>query len=227
MEKKKKIRRKIEAIGIIMMLFASCGLMIQLWVNILFFNNRNIIVYSKEINKTIIEIEPKAETEFEVETEPKVETEFEVENEPEIDGENQGEIENAGTTEEKEINPEDLYWLSHVIMAEVEGESYECKIMCGLVVMNRVKDKDFPNSIKDVIFHINERGMHQYACTVRDSKGRNPRIWLEPNEDSIMAAVEILSGNSITIPEDVVYQSQSPMGSGIYAHIGNQYFCRK
>ena len=215
MEKKKKIRRKIEAIGIIMMLFASCGLMIQLWVNILFFNNRNIIVYSKEINKTIIEIEPKAETEFEVE------------NEPEIDGENQGEIENAGTTEEKEINPEDLYWLSHVIMAEEEGESYECKIMCGLVVMNRVKDKDFPNSIKDVIFHINERGTLQYACTVQDSKGRDPRIWLEPNEDSIRAAVEILSGNSITIPEDVVYQSQSPMGSGIYAHIGNQYFCRK
>ena len=114
--------------------------MIQLWVNILFFNNRNIIVYSKEIKETVIKTEPKAETEFEAETEP------------EIDGENPGEIETAGTTEEKEINPGDLYWLSHVIMAEVEGESYECKIMCGLVVMNRVKDKDFPNSIKDVIF---------------------------------------------------------------------------
>ena len=211
----KKIRRKIETIGIIMMLFASCGLMIQLWVNILFFNNRNIIVYSKEIKETVIKTEPKAETEFEAETEP------------EIDGENPGEIETAGTTEEKEINPGDLYWLSHVIMAEVEGESYECKIMCGLVVMNRVKDKDFPNSIKDVIFHINERGTLQYACTVQDSKGRDTRIWLEPNEDSIRAAVEILSGNSITIPDDVVYQSQSPMGSGIYAHIGNQYFCRK
>lgn len=227
MEKKKKIRRKIEAIGIIMMLFASCGLMIQLWVNILFFNNRNIIVYSKEINKTIIEIEPKAETEFEVETEPKVETEFEVENEPEIDGENQGEIENAGTTEEKEINPEDLYWLSHVIMAEEEGACYENKIMCGLVIMNRVQDKDFPGSIHDVIFQKNSKGDPQYACIIPDSKGRNPRIWLEPNEDSVRAAIEILSGRSIKIPENVVYQSERPLGSGVYTKIENQYYCFK
>lgn len=210
----KKIRRKIKAIGIIMMLFASCGLMIQLWVNILFLNNRNMIVYSKEM-KTVIETEPKAETEFEAETEP------------EIDGENEGEIETAEKTEEKEINPEDLYWLSHVIMAEEEGACYENKIMCGLVIMNRVQDKDFPGSIHDVIFQKNSKGDPQYACIIPDSKGRNPRIWLEPNEDSVRAAIEILSGRSIKIPENVVYQSERPLGSGVYTKIENQYYCFK
>ena len=43
--------------------------------------------------------------------------------------------------EENVENESDLYWLSHLIMAEEEGASYENKLMCGLVAMNRVKDK--------------------------------------------------------------------------------------
>ena len=137
----------------------------------------------------------------------------------------ENESKNKNPKEEFE-DSEDLYWLSHVIMAEEEGASYENKIMCGLVVMNRVKDKDFPNTIKDVIFEKNQKGDPQYACII-PVKNKKARIWLEPNEDSIRAAKEILSGKSIKIPENVVYQSERPLGSGVYIKIENQYYSYK
>lgn len=122
---------------------------------------------------------------------------------------------------------EDLYWLSHLIMAEEEGASYENKLMCGLVAMNRVKDKSYPNTLEEVIFQKDKKGNVQYAC-IKSAKGKKARIYLEPNEDSLRAAKEILSKNcSIKIPEEVVFQSERPLGSGVYKKIGNQYYSYK
>ena len=47
--------------------------------------------------------------------------------------------------EEKEM-------LAKIIMAEAEGESTEGKALVGLVVLNRVLDKQFPDTIEEVIF---------------------------------------------------------------------------
>ena len=44
----------------------------------------------------------------------------------------------------------------------------------------------------------------------------------------MQAAKEILSENcSITIPENVVYQAEYPLGSGVYKKIGNQIYSYK
>lgn len=115
-----------------------------------------------------------------------------------------------------EILPENLYWLSSGIMSEEEGESHKGKILCGLVIMNRVESEDFPSTIKEVLF---EDG--QYASI------ENGRIYLEQNEESIEAAIEILTDDSINIPSNVVYQSERPLGSGTFCQYGNQYFCYK
>ena len=116
---------------------------------------------------------------------------------------------------------------AQMIQAEEEGASYENKLMCGLVAMNRVKDKSYPNTLEEVIFQKDKKGNVQYAC-IKSAKGKKARIYLEPNEDSLRAAKEILSKNcSIKIPEEVVFQSERPLGSGVYKKIGNQYYSYK
>lgn len=218
----KKLRKQLEKFGILVMLFAAIGLMSQLIINVLFINKNNVVMaYLETIIKTDYTEIVKAENKTEVETENDNLIQLD-ENES---TETESKTKNSNVSND-EIDPEELYWLSHVIMAEEEGASYENKIMCGLVVMNRVKDKDFPNTIKDVIFEKNQKGDPQYACII-PVKNKKARIWLEPNEDSIRAAKEILSGNSIKIPENVVYQSERPLGSGVYIKIGNQYYCFK
>lgn len=95
------------------------------------------------------------------------------------------------------------------------------------VDLNRVKDKSYPNTLEEVIFQKDKKGNVQYAC-IKSAKGKKARIYLEPNEDSLRAAKEILSKNcSIKIPEEVVFQSERPLGSGVYKKIGNQYYSYK
>ena len=192
--------------------------------------NRNNLVtaYSRELNETnYIEIETKTEEETEKETENEVESQVQSEEYLTIDIEVEKETKSTELSKEYEVDKDDLYLLSHLIMAEEEGASYENKLMCGLVAMNRVKDKSYPNTLEEVIFQKDKKGNVQYAC-IKSAKGKKARIYLEPNEDSLRAAKEILSKNcSIKIPEEVVFQSERPLGSGVYKKIGNQYYSYK
>lgn len=121
--------------------------------------------------------------------------------------------------EEYEDNYDDLlYWLSHIINAEAEGASYENKIACGMVVINRIKDEDYPDTIEEVIFQTN--------CGIQYQSSQNDRIYLKPNEDSIKAAKEILKGD-VEFPSNVVYQAEFKQGSEVYKKIENEYYCYK
>ena len=211
------------------MILVSSGLMFQLIINILVMNSNNLVTaYSRELNETnYIEIETKTEEETEKETENEVESQVQAEEYLAIDIEVEKETKSTEVSKEYEVDKDDLYWLSHLIMAEEEGASYENKLMCGLVAMNRVKDKSYPNTLEEVIFQKDKKGNVQYAC-IKSAKGKKARIYLEPNEDSLRAAKEILSKNcSIKIPEEVVFQSERPLGSGVYKKIGNQYYSYK
>lgn len=77
-------------------------------------------------------------------------------------------------------NQGDLYWLSRIINAESEGESLTGKIAVGNVVLNRVRSKDFPNTIYEVIF--DQKGGVQFTPVANGS------IYKEPNEESVIAA---------------------------------------
>lgn len=80
-------------------------------------------------------------------------------------------------------NSDDLYWLSHIIHAESGNQSLTGKIAVGNVVMNRVADPTFPNTIYDVVFQKN-----QFTPT------RTGTINLTPNEESVIAAKLCLEG---------------------------------
>lgn len=84
---------------------------------------------------------------------------------------------------------EDLYWLSRIISAESRGESLAGQIAVGNVVLNRVREGQFPNSIKDVVF--DRKNGVQFEPT------ENGTVYLEPTESSMIAAKLALEGTDI------------------------------
>lgn len=90
---------------------------------------------------------------------------------------------------------EDLYWLSRLVHAEAQGESYNGKLTIANVIINRTKSNDFPNSIKSVIFDRNN-GV-QFTSTL------NGQIYLEPSQESTKAALDALNGNNNA--KDILY----------------------
>lgn len=58
----------------------------------------------------------------------------------------------ATTKDKKEYTESELRYMTTIIYCEARGESYAGKKAVGIVVMNRVRSKKFPNSIKKVIY---------------------------------------------------------------------------
>ncbi len=56
------------------------------------------------------------------------------------------------TTKEKKYTAKELRYMTSIIYCEARGESYAGKKAVGIVVMNRVRSKKFPNSVKKVIY---------------------------------------------------------------------------
>jgi len=76
-----------------------------------------------------------------------------------------------------------LYWLSHIIYAESGNQPLTGKIAVGNVVLNRVADSRFPNTVYDVVFQ-----RRQFTPV------SNGTIYLEPNAESVIAAKLCLDG---------------------------------
>ncbi len=108
---------------------------------------------------------------------------------------------------------EELYIMSHLIMGEAEGESWEHKLGVGSVALNRVKDSRYPNTLKEVVF---QKG--QYACTWDGNYNK------EPNKESIEAAKYLLENGS-QLPEYCIFQAEFLQGDSVYKKVGNTYFC--
>lgn len=75
----------------------------------------------------------------------------------------------------------DVYWLSHIINAEAGNQPMDGQIAVGNVVLNRVADERFPNSVKEVVFD-RRSGVAQFSPTADGSIG------LTPDEDAVLAA---------------------------------------
>lgn len=78
---------------------------------------------------------------------------------------------------------DELLLLARIIYAEARGEPFEGQVAVGAVVMNRVRDPRFPNTIAEVIY--------QSGQFIPVSDGT---INLTPNQVAIRAAKNALSG---------------------------------
>ena len=93
------------------------------------------------------------------------------------------------TSAHADYDAEDLYWLSRIIHAESRGESLEGQIAVGNVVLNRVKSKEFPNTVSGVIF--DRRHAVQFEPVA------NGTLYQTPNTQSVEAAKRALDGESV------------------------------
>ncbi len=114
---------------------------------------------------------------------------------------------------------DDLYVLSHIISAEAGNCGRDMMISVGSVVLNRVADPRFPNTLTEVVFQTDPP---QYSLTI------NGAYWNEPTAGAFEVA-EYLLENGSQIDPCVIYQANFPQGSGIYDIIedplGTMYFC--
>ena len=89
----------------------------------------------------------------------------------------------SSSSSSSNYNSNDRYLLAKVIYAEARGESYTGQVAIGAVVLNRVEDSRFPNTIAGVIYQ-------PWAFTaVNDGQ-----INLEPNQKAYQAADDALNG---------------------------------
>lgn len=80
----------------------------------------------------------------------------------------------------------DLYWLSRIISAESQGESLPGQIAVGNVILNRVTDGQFPDTIQAVIFDSRD--------AVQFEPVSNGAIYDTPTPQSVLAARLALNG---------------------------------
>lgn len=113
---------------------------------------------------------------------------------------------------------DDLYVLSHIISAEAGNCSEDMMLSVGSVVLNRVADDRFPDTISEVVF---QEG--QYSPTWDGA------YYNEPTEAAQKVAKRLLEEGS-AIDASVVWQAEFPQGNGIYDTIESpfgttMYFC--
>lgn len=117
---------------------------------------------------------------------------------------------------------QDVYWLSRIVHAESQGESYQGKVAVANTILNRVKSKEYPNTIYEVIFD-KKHGV-QYTPSV------NGAIYNTPNQESVAAAKAALGGYNNIGKSMFFYNPRKSSGSWIknnrkfYATIGNHNF---
>ncbi len=87
-------------------------------------------------------------------------------------------------------NATDLYWMSRIIHAESRGEPLMGKIAVGNVVLNRAAHRDYPSTVKDVIFDT------KYA--VQFTPVASGTIYNTPSEESVIAAKIVLEGFTLS-----------------------------
>ena len=118
------------------------------------------------------------------------------------------------------ISSSDLYLLAKVIYAEARGEPYVGKVAVGAVVLNRVKNANFPNTIAGVVYQ-------PWAFTaVHDGQ-----INLSPDETCKKAAQDALNGWDPTYGSIYYYNPRTATSQWIFSRpttvvIGNHTFAK-
>lgn len=85
------------------------------------------------------------------------------------------------------LNDEQVMLLSKLVAGEARGESYEGQVAVAAVVINRVKDSRFPDSLEGVIYQKN-------AFSVV----KNGTIYTQPTSSTYRAAQEAIYGKDPT-----------------------------
>ena len=111
-----------------------------------------------------------------------------------------------------EYTEEDLYVLSHIIQCESGYCEREMMEGVGSVVLNRVADERFPNTITEVV---NQPGQYR---PVTDGIFTSA----QPTELVMEVSIDLLEWGS-KFPPEVIYQANYPQGVGTYLTLNTSY----
>ena len=114
----------------------------------------------------------------------------------------------------------DLNLLAHLVYAEARGEPYSGQVAVAAVVLNRVKNTSFPNTVAGVIY---ERGAFSVVA--------DGQINLQPNQTAISAARDALNGWDPTYEAIYYFNPNTATNGWIWSRpvtvvIGNHRFCK-
>ena len=132
------------------------------------------------------------------------------------------------TVEETEppYTADELEMMALVIYQEAGSDdcSDETRLMVGTVVMNRVADSRFPDTLYEVLTQRSQYGRLHWTGLVWPERASNS------NEAHAVArayecAERILLGERF-LPDDVIWQAEFIQGTEVVAHQDGMYFCR-
>ena len=83
----------------------------------------------------------------------------------------------------------------------------------GAVVMNRVKSESWPDTVKDVLYQVN-----QYSTTHKFFTKKIP-------QECYKMALSIIENGTPDVPSNVIFQAQFKQGSGVWKKVKTDYFC--
>jgi len=113
---------------------------------------------------------------------------------------------------------EDLYLLAKIVDVEGQGGSLELKLSVANVILNRVKNTSFPNTIKDVIYQVDV--YKQFPPAHKESFSTR-----KAERSSLIAAKKALEG--INPIENSLFFNSKPFKSksqDLHKVIDNEYF---
>lgn len=129
---------------------------------------------------------------------------------------------------EIELNESDKETLCRIVEAEAGSEDEEGKLLVANVVLNRVEDEHFPDTVKEVVFQ-EEQGVYQFSPVADGSYYR-----VNVSEETCQAVERALGGEDISQGALYFaarqYADNSTMGwfdthlSFLFAHGGHEFY---
>lgn len=114
---------------------------------------------------------------------------------------------------QNEYTDEELYIMAHILAGECQGYPDIEQLYVGSVVLNRVHNEKYPNTIKEVVFQ-----KRQYSCIY------DGNYYRDPTNKNWENAKWLLKYGSI-LPDNVVYQATKKQGKGVYLKTEYHYYC--
>jgi len=131
------------------------------------------------------------------------------------------------TATESTYTQDELFCMAAAIYNEAGGDkcSDESRELVGYVILNRVNDSRFPNTIREVL-----EAKRQYGRFYWTGVKFADRSSLPQEQHAVKRAYEIAKKVLTTpspIPKTVVFQAGFKQGDGVYKYIDGIYFCYK
>jgi len=134
-------------------------------------------------------------------------------------GTNQGAKQPEQTQLPAKYSEQDLQLMANAVYGEARGEPYEGQVAVAAVILNRVEDSKFPNTVSGVIF--------QPLAFTAVADGQ---IWLTPNQRAKEAVLDALNGWDPTENALYYFNPETATSDWIWGRpqiktIGKHIFC--